>query len=50
VTTGTTLLGVIRAPDDAAVAAADAGLRSATLDDAFLTLTGHATADLEEAA
>jgi ABC-2 type transport system ATP-binding protein len=50
VANGTTLLGVVRALDDADVAAADVGLRSATLDDAFLTLTGHATHDLEEAA
>jgi len=50
VSNGTTLLGVVRALDDANVAAADVGLRSATLDDAFLTLTGHATHDLEEAA
>jgi ABC-2 type transport system ATP-binding protein len=47
VTDGTTLLGVVRALDQADVAAADVGLRSATLDDAFLTLTGHATDDLD---
>ena len=48
---GTTLLGVVRALDHAEVAAADVRLRSATLDDAFLTLTGHAAAPvLEEAA
>jgi ABC-2 type transport system ATP-binding protein len=40
VANGTTLLGVVRALDEADVAAADVGLRSATLDDAFLTLTG----------
>jgi ABC-2 type transport system ATP-binding protein len=40
VANGTTLLGVVRALDDAGVAAADVRLRSATLDDAFLTLTG----------
>jgi ABC-2 type transport system ATP-binding protein len=50
VTHGTTLLAVVRALDEADVAAADVGLRSATLDDAFLTLTGHATDDLQEAA
>jgi len=50
VTGGTTLLGVVRALDDAEVPAADVALRSATLDDAFLTLTGHATPELEEAA
>jgi hypothetical protein len=50
VANGTTLLGVVRALDEADVAAADVGLRSATLDDAFLTLTGHATIELAEAA
>jgi ABC-2 type transport system ATP-binding protein len=50
VANGTTLLGVVRALDEADVAAADVGLRSATLDDAFLTLTGRVTDDLQEAA
>ena len=39
---GTTLLGIVRALDEAAVAAADVRIRSATLDDAFLTLTQEA--------
>ena len=49
---GTTLLAIVRALDEADVAAADVALRGATLDDAFLTLTGHTTetAELEVAA
>ena len=53
VAAGTTLLGVVRALDEADVAVADVALRGATLDDAFLTLTGHTTdteAELEVAA
>ena len=42
VTGGTTLLDVVRALDEAAVPAADVRIRSATLDDAFLTLTQEA--------
>jgi ABC-2 type transport system ATP-binding protein len=52
VAAGTTLLGIVRALDEADVAVADVALRGATLDDAFLTLTGHMTdtAELEVAA
>jgi ABC-2 type transport system ATP-binding protein len=42
-----TLVSVLRALDDADIALDDVGLRRPTLDDVFLTLTGHAA---EEAA
>jgi ABC-2 type transport system ATP-binding protein len=47
---GTGLFAVVRALDAADVEPADVALRSPTLDDAFLTLTGHDTTDLEVAA
>ncbi|HYX85214.1 MAG TPA: ATP-binding cassette domain-containing protein [Gaiellales bacterium] len=46
---GVDLVAIVRALDDAGVATADVALRGPTLDDVFLTLTGHDT-HLEEAA
>ena len=44
--TGTqTLTAVVRALDDAGIEAKDLALRKPTLDDVFLTLTGHAAED-----
>ena len=42
-----TLVVVLRALSDAGVDVLDAGLRRPTLDDVFLTLTGHSTAEPE---
>jgi ABC-2 type transport system ATP-binding protein len=39
------LVGVLRALDDAGIPLDDVGLRRPTLDDVFLTLTGHAAED-----
>jgi ABC-2 type transport system ATP-binding protein len=39
------LVGVLRALDDAGIPLDDVGLRRPTLDDVFLTLTGHSTED-----
>jgi ABC-2 type transport system ATP-binding protein len=39
------LVGVLRALDDAGIALDDVGLRRPTLDDVFLTLTGHSAED-----
>jgi ABC-2 type transport system ATP-binding protein len=39
------LVGVLRALDDAGIPLDDVGLRRPTLDDVFLALTGHATED-----
>ncbi|MDG4806540.1 ATP-binding cassette domain-containing protein [Micromonospora sp. WMMD1120] len=44
------LVAVVRALDDAAVAVEDIGLRRATLDEAFLHLTGRRTDDAREQA
>ncbi len=46
------LVEALRALDDAGVDVLDAGIRRPTLDDVFLTLTGHAAEDdrLDEAA
>ncbi|WP_152189728.1 ATP-binding cassette domain-containing protein [Georgenia satyanarayanai] len=43
----TMLVEALRALDDARVGILDAGIRRPTLDDVFLTLTGHAAADDE---
>lgn len=45
---GSILTEVVRALDDAGVAAEDLGLRRPTLDDVFLRLTGHRTGELEK--
>jgi ABC-2 type transport system ATP-binding protein len=39
------LVGVLRALDDAGIPIDDVGLRRPTLDDVFLSLTGHAAED-----
>ena len=45
---GTTqLVSVIRALDDAGIPLDDVGLRRPTLDDVFLSLTGHAAEERE---
>jgi ABC-2 type transport system ATP-binding protein len=44
------LVGVIRALDGAGIEIADIGLRRPTLDDVFLTLTGHEAEQKEEQA
>jgi ABC-2 type transport system ATP-binding protein len=44
------LVGVIRALDGAGIQVADIGLRRPTLDDVFLTLTGHEAEQKEEQA
>ncbi|WP_299446924.1 ATP-binding cassette domain-containing protein [uncultured Phycicoccus sp.] len=43
------LVEVVRRLDDAAIAVSDLALRRPTLDDVFLTLTGHAPAEDDEA-
>jgi ABC-2 type transport system ATP-binding protein len=43
-----TLTEVVRALDDAGVAAWDVGLRRPTLDDVFLRLTGHRAGEVEK--
>ena len=43
------LVGVLRALDDAGIPLDDVGLRRPTLDDVFLTLTGHSAEDLAAA-
>ncbi len=47
---GQTLVEVLRRLDGAGVAVLDVGLRRPTLDDVFLTLTGHAAEPAEQAA
>jgi ABC-2 type transport system ATP-binding protein len=44
------LATIVRALDDAGVEVEDLGLRRPTLDEVFLVLTGHSTADHEEGA
>ena len=39
------LAGVVRRLDEASVSIADIGLRQPTLDEVFLSLTGHRAAD-----
>ena len=46
----TSLMQALRSLDERGVALSDAGLRRPTLDDVFLTLTGHAADHEEEAA
>jgi len=41
------LVAVLRALDDAGIPLDDVGLRRPTLDDVFLTLTGHSAEDLQ---
>jgi ABC-2 type transport system ATP-binding protein len=44
------LATIVRALDDAEIEVEDLGLRRPTLDEVFLVLTGHSTADHEEGA